>query len=211
MSVAFLLATGYAAMYAGRALPSTVVPVFAFDPTWPKTMPNNWILGSVIGVHVDSRDHVWVVHRSAGGAGAPNDFQRAAALTPPTGECCVPAPPVVEFDQQGRVVQAWGGKGDRFEWPDSEHGIFVDHEDNVWIGSNGGRSNDSSEAHLDTHILKFTRNGRFLLQIGHQDHSAGNADTENMHNPAAIAVDAATNEVFVADGENNGSRKAIAA
>ncbi|MFH1764140.1 MAG: hypothetical protein ABIF09_08115, partial [Gemmatimonadota bacterium] len=81
------------------------VPAFEVDPSWPKPLPNNWILGQVAGVAVDSRDHVWIIHRP--GRLTPQEI--GAALTPPTAECCVPAPPVIEFDREGNVVQAWGG------------------------------------------------------------------------------------------------------
>jgi hypothetical protein len=170
-------------------------PVFEVDPAWPKPLPNNWVLGQAPSVFVDARDHVWLVTR-------PRTLDKgeiAASLTPPTAECCVPAPPVIEFDAAGNVVQAWGGPGQGYEWPDNEHGIFVDQDRNVWIGGNGRG---------DRHILKFTHDGKFLLQIGHKlqppaTKVASSNDTENMNSPAGISVHAPTNEVFVADGYGN--------
>src|ERR1019366_7508109 len=97
-------------------------PVFQVDPFWPKPLPNNWILGPVSGIAIDSRDHVWIVQRPS--ELAPDE--RGAAANPPTSECCIPAPPVIEFDQAGNVVQAWGGPGAGYEWPFREHGLFVD-------------------------------------------------------------------------------------
>jgi DNA-binding beta-propeller fold protein YncE len=129
----------------------------------------------------------------------------------------VPARPVVEFDQTGRIVSSWGGPGTGFEWPSGEHGIFVDHQDNVWIGSNGqgrrsgppGAVAQAGAEQTDTHILKFTRTGTFLLQIGKQNIHGGNDDTRNMLQPTGIFVDAATNEVFVSDGEHGNHRRVI--
>ena len=49
---------------------SATPPTFRFDPTWPKELPNNWLVGNVVGVGVDSRDNVWITHRPASQAGA---------------------------------------------------------------------------------------------------------------------------------------------
>jgi DNA-binding beta-propeller fold protein YncE len=117
-----------------------------------------------------------------------------AALNPPQSDCCIPAPPVLEFDQAGNLIQGWGGPGAGYEWPDNEHGMFVDYKDNVWVGGN---------AEKDTNILKFTKTGKFLLQIGHHGKTGGSNDTENLNRPAGIVVDPKTNEVFVADGYGN--------
>ena len=163
---------------------------FAFDPYWPKPLPDNWTLGNVVGVAVDSRDHVWIVHRP----GSLNQQERGADADPPLAECCRPAPPVIEFNQQGDVVQAWGGPAHGYEWPQSEHGIFIDHLDNVWLAGSGGN---------DSQILKFTRHGRFLLQIGAQGEGQGSNDLANFGQPAEIDVDPETNEVYIADGYGN--------
>ena len=145
-------------------------PTFEFDPMWPKPLPNNWTLGNVVGVAVDARDHVWIVHRP----GSLTPQERGAAATPPLAECCFPAPPVIEFNQDGDVVQAWGGPGEGYEWPEAEHGIFIDHLDNVWLGGSGG---------TDSQILKFTRSGDFLLQIGAQGLGQGSNDIANFGMP----------------------------
>ena len=193
------------------------VPQSEWDPTFPQVPPGQ-MLGAVIGVHVDRTDHVWIVHRSLGtGTGSLTAFQRAAEFDPPRGECCVPAPPVIEFDQAGRVVSSWGGPGEGFQWPSGEHGIFVDHQDNVWIGSNGmgrktgppGSVAPAGAEQTDTHVLKFTRAGKFLLQIGTQNVHGGNADTKNMLQPTGIFVDPANNEVYVSDGEHGNHRRVI--
>ena len=129
-------------------------PIFEVDPLWPKPLPNHWLLGSTIGVWADDQDHIWIIHRSSATL---DDNERGAELKPPTYECCVGAPPVLEFDQEGNLVHHWGGPGQGYEWPDSNHGIFVDHGGNVWIAGNGGP---------DGHILKFTKDGKFLAQFG---------------------------------------------
>lgn len=165
-------------------------PIFQVDPMWPKPLPNHWVLGSVIGVAVDSKDHIWIVHRPSSLA----EYERGAALDPPIAECCVPAPQVLEFDQAGNLLRHWGGPGPGYEWPRSEHGIFIDYKDNVWLGGSGAQ---------DSHILKFTQDGKFLLQIGRQGKSGGSGDTKNLGRPAEIDVDPATNEVYVADGYAN--------
>ena len=177
-----------AAPEAGSAVPGGAG--FVFDPTWPKPLPDNWTLGSVVGVAIDSRDHIWIVQRPS----SLSSQERGADDDPPLAECCRPAPPVIEFDQEGNVVQAWGGPGDGYEWPQSEHGIFIDHMDNVWLGGNGG---------TDAHVLKFTRNGDFLLQIGAQGQGQGSNDTANFAQPAEIDIDPETNEVYIADGYGN--------
>src|SRR6188474_1103965 len=109
-------------------------PMFEVDPLWPKPLPNHWLLGMTIGVWVDDRDHIWIIHR---GAATLHANERALELK--VGECCQAAPPVLEFDQAGNLVRAWGGPGQGYEWPESNHGIHVDHKGNVWIGGNGDK------------------------------------------------------------------------
>ena len=166
-------------------------PMFEVDPFWPKTLPNNWLLGSTIGVAVDSRDHVWVVHRGNLGAN-----EMPAALDPPfAAECCFPAPPILEFDPEGNLVGHWGGPGEGYDWPESNHGIAVDSMDNVWIGGNGG---------TDSHVLKFTRAGEFLLQVGEHDHEGPDSlSTTRYSQVAKVRYDASSNEVYIADGYGN--------
>jgi DNA-binding beta-propeller fold protein YncE len=126
----------------------------------------------------------------------------SAATDPKTAEaCCIPAPPVLEFDAAGNLVGHWGGPGEGYEWPASNHGITVDHKGNVWIGGNGRGSDRSTFA--DGQILKFTRAGKFLLQVGHAGKSTGSHDMENFAGPAKIFVDPNANEAYVADGYGN--------
>ena len=166
-------------------LDESAVPQFEVDPFWARELPNNWILGQVSGIAVDNQDHVWVLHR-------PRTLD--ARQRGEEGMCCVPAPPVIELDPDGHVVGSWGGPGEGYEWPASEHGIHVDAEDSVWIGGNAAD---------DAHILKFTKEGEFLLQIGRPGRSGGSNDTDNLGRPAGIRVDLDAREVYVADGYGN--------
>jgi DNA-binding beta-propeller fold protein YncE len=170
----------------------SAAPSYQVDPFWPR-VPDGWILGQVAGVAVDSRDHVWVLQR-------PWSLGTDEVAGNPEAECCRPAPPVMEFTAEGVYVQGWGGEGDGYQWPADEHGIHVDHADNVWVSSAGGpRLGDRTENHL----LKFTRDGRFLLQIGRRGAAQGSLDTLNLNNAADMYVYAPTNELFVADGYVN--------
>lgn len=171
---------------------SKSTPTFEVDPFWPKRpLPNHYILGELGGVYVDSEDHVWIISRPK----TLTDDQKGASLTPPTSECCMPAPPVIEFDSSGNYLQGWGGPGSGYEWPENEHGIYVDFKGNVWVGGNAIEKDDQ--------ILKFSNNGKFLLQIGQAGKSQGSIDHENLNRPAQVVVYPKTNEVFVADGYQN--------
>ncbi len=158
------------------------VPTFRVDPSWPKPLPNHWIVGAVAGVAVDARDHVWIVHRPS--TLQPNETRAIWKA----------APPVLEFDAAGALVSSWGGPGAGYEWPQLEHGIYVDDQDHVWLGGGGDQ---------DAQILKFTLDGKFLMQIGHQGQGTGSNDTDNLGAPASMTMDSAANELYVADGYVN--------
>jgi hypothetical protein len=166
------------------------VPQFQVDPFWPKPLPNNWLLGQVAGVHVDKRDHIWIIQRPA----SLSDREVGGVPNPPISKCCFPAPPVLEFDQDGKLLHFWGGPDKGYEWPVSEHGIYVDNSDFVWIGGNGAKDNQ---------ILKFTLDGKFVMQIGKAGQNKGSNDTQNLGSPADINVDEAAREVYIADGYGN--------
>ena len=159
---------------------SVEAPRFEVDPIWPKPLPNHWVLGMTIGIWVDEQDHVWIIHR---GAATLHANERALELK--VGECCAAAPPVLVFDPAGNLVRAWGGPGPGYEWPESNHGVHVDHKGNVWIGGNGEK---------DAHLLKFTKDGKFLMQVGKLGGWTGSNDLNNFGRVAKIWVDPKTNE-----------------
>jgi hypothetical protein len=170
---------------------SVQAPVYEVDPLWPKPLPNNWLLGWTIGAWVDEQDNVWIIHRGAGGL---HNNERGAELNPPIAECCRTAPPILVFDPDGNLVRHWGGPGPGYEWPQSNHGVHVDYKGNVWIGGNGEK---------DAQILKFTKDGKFLMQVGHFGGNAGSNNLENFGRVAKIWVDPKTNEAYIADGYGN--------
>jgi hypothetical protein len=167
---------------ASKTSTSQQAPLFRVDPAWPKQLPNHWIVGAIAGVAVDSRDHVWIVHRPS--TLQPNETRSFWSA----------APPVLEFDAGGTLVSSWGGPGPDYEWPQLEHGIYVDQQDHVWLGGGGEK---------DAQILKFTRQGDFLMQIGRQGQGGGSNDTANLGAAANMVVDEAANELYVADGYVN--------
>ena len=77
-------------------------------------------------------------------------------------------------------------------WPRNPHGIFVDHNDFVWIGT-----------YMHHRVMKFTRDGKLVMTIGQYDKNAGSNDTTLLGGPAGIWVDPKTNEVYIADGYRN--------
>ena len=172
--------TGVERTAAAQARPASTreVPQFKVDPTWPK-VPDQWTLGIVSSSAVDSEDNVWVLQRP---------------LTLAADEKSRAAPPLLEFDAAGNFIQAWGGPGEGYDWPRTEHGVYVDPRGFVWIGGSGGGDNQ---------LLKFTKAGKFVMQIGRSGQSKGNADSKNLNEPADVFVYQKTNELFVADGYAN--------
>ena len=166
------------------AQPADDIPSFEVDAAWPKPLPNTWSVGPVSGIATDARNHIWIIHRV-------DPVKQAGG---------VPAPPVIEFDAAGNVVQTWGGPGDGYEWPQQVHGITVDAKGRVWVSGNGEN---------DAHILAFTSAGKFLLQIGRAGKNGGSNDTANLGRATQMRVDPQTNEVFVSDGELNQNHRVI--
>ena len=163
---------------------------YAVDAAWPKPLPNNWTLGQVAGIAVDARDHVWLIHRPK----TLIDEEKGAALSPPRAKCCVAAPPVIEFDGEGNLLRAWGGPGAGYEWFENEHGITIDTQGNVWVGGNDPK---------DHQLIKFTPDGKFLMQVGRAGQTGGSNSTTLLGRPAHMEIDAATNELYIADGYGN--------
>jgi len=236
--VALLLAAGSVVLdhFSKVNAAGVMAPRFEVDPMWPKPLPNHWVLGNVIGVNVDSNDHIWIVHRQQ----SLEAMENYAVANPPgpkrqygvvESECCAPAPPVLEFDEAGNLIGSWGGPGEGYDWPETNHGIFVDYKGNVWIGGNGrpkptppgqppasaaaarggaARGAGAGEGGLggpgyynDNMILKFTQQGKFLMQIGKPGASKGSNDIDNLKGAAKMYVDPKTNELYVADGYGN--------
>src|ERR1700735_548588 len=183
---ALTLALGPQAMAQGA-------PQYRVDPSWPKQLPNNWIMGQVGGLTVDGENHIWVLQR-------PNSDtvdELGAAQTPPRSECCVAAPPILEFDAQGNLLRSLGGPGQGYDWPTSEHGIFIDKKGNIWVAGN---------APVDRQVLKFGPDEKFLMQIGHPGSATQAADSAShdlLGRPSGIAVDEAAREVYISDGYMN--------
>jgi hypothetical protein len=166
-------------------------PKFKVDPSWPKELPNNWIMGQVGGMAMDRHDHIWVLQRP----GLDTVDELGAAQTPPLSQCCFAAPPVLEFDTNGNLLQSWGGPGEGFDWPKREHGIYVDKDDNVWITGAGTG---------DRQILKFKNDGHFLMQIGHPSADPVNSlRTDILGLPAGMELDSQAHEIYIADGYMN--------
>jgi DNA-binding beta-propeller fold protein YncE len=185
------LGIAQAALEASAAVQTVEAPRFEVDPLWPRPLPNHWVLGSTIGVGVDNRDHVFIIHRQET---LNAETEAGSAANPAISECCAPAPPVLEFDPDGNLVKAWGGKGEGYTWPVSNHGITIDNKDNVWIGGNGNG---------DSHMLKFTHDGKFLMQIGIPGREPNSNSMESFGRVAKIAFDFAANEAYIADGYGN--------
>jgi len=165
------------------------LPTFTVDPSWPK-VPPQWKLGDVSSMTTDAQGNIWVLHRPR--TLKDPDFAKAA-------------PPVIVFDQAGNYVKSWGGDGQGYDWPQREHGIYIDPKGFVWLGGNNCPSNGLARLKpvADDAILKFTQDGKFVMQIGHSNQSKGNADTANVHRAADVQVYPPTNELFVADGYGN--------
>jgi DNA-binding beta-propeller fold protein YncE len=157
-------------------------PAFDYDVDWLKAPPQ-WLVGDISAVAVDASDNVWVLHRPRT---LPAD-QRSRA-----------APPVMEFDRNGRFLRAWGGAGAGYDWPATEHSLFVDSRNRVWLSGNSRAAGASDDA-----ILVFTAEGKFIRQIGRENASKGDLDTSNVNAVADLYVDLAHHDLYAADGYGN--------
>jgi hypothetical protein len=168
------------------------LPTFEVDPSWPKPLPNLWVTGGIGGVCIDAQDHVFILNRRD--------------LTDNELDAAQQAPPVIEFDPDGRVVNSFG---DPAVIPDHLHGCTVDRENNVWLAGAG-----------DGVVQKYSHDGRLLLQIGKRgivDSSDGtlsgkalNSSHTQFFKPAGIAIDPGNGDLYVADGENPGGNHRVA-
>ncbi len=190
--VALGVGQNYLQQNSSAANSDRAVPHFEVDPFWPQPLPNHWLLGRTIGVAVDARDHIYIVHRDTD-----NMFMsQELGLDLGRAECCTAAPPILEFDQAGNLVNAWGGpvEGAAYEWPESNHGIEVAPNGDVWIGGNGSS---------DSHILVFTRDGSYVRTIGEPGNLPDSNATNHFSRVAEIAVDPNNDEMYIADGYGN--------
>jgi len=164
-------------------------PKFEIDKSWPK-IPEKFKLGDVSSFAIDAKDNVWLLHR-------PRTLQGDNAK--------MAAPAIIIFDSAGNYLRSWGGEGSGFEWPQREHGIHIDYKGNVWVGGNNcvGRDLPGLKPVSDDQLLKFSPEGKFIMQIGRASQSKGNADTVNLQQPADVWVHRKTNEIFIADGYGN--------
>jgi len=183
-------------------------PRYKVDPSWPKELPNNWIMWNSTGLVVDKDDHIWVQHHPRQAAAQ----DAGAAFTPPTAECCIPAPTYVQFDAQGNVLKSWGGPDFVPNWPILEHGLFIDKAGNFWFGGNfRGTAADllaaippPKELLADRHVFKFSPDHKQLLMIGHPSNAPiNNQDTSLLGAPSEMFVDDDAHEVYIADGYRN--------
>jgi DNA-binding beta-propeller fold protein YncE len=193
------------------------VPRYKVDAAWPGDLPFTWTLGMIDGLAVGPDDHIWVLHDPRS---VPSD-EGGAAQNPPTAECCIPAPEVLEFDQNGKVLKAWSGRERISTWPVAAHGISVDKKGNVWIAGVGkpwhpdlpgftmawdalGNPIKVDAEIRDRQVLKFAPDGKLLLQVGQPSFAPqNNKDTSILGAPTAMAFDDAANEVYIADGMMN--------
>jgi hypothetical protein len=170
---------------------ATEAPTFTVAPDWPKPLPNKWVMGAIAGLAVDKQGHIWVSQMFVS---APAPGSVMAKLMDPNAPKCCAGPPIMEFDQEGNLLRSWGGPGKGYDWPQAPHGLFVDHNGFVWIaGSLKG----------DGQVLKFTSDGKFVMQLGHPGGARSAADPTVFDRPANMFVDPKTNELYVADGYGN--------
>ncbi|MCH8173555.1 MAG: hypothetical protein IIC59_00050 [Proteobacteria bacterium] len=167
-----------------------MVPQFIVDPFWPQPLPNKWLLGRTIGIAIDARDHIYIVHRDQDEM----FMSQELGLDRGVAECCTAAPPILEFDRDGNLINAWGGPGDGYTWPASNHGIEVAPNGDIWIGGNGGG---------DSHVLVFNRDGEFVREIGDPGEDVDSNSLTHFSRVAEIAIDAEANEAYIADGYGN--------
>jgi DNA-binding beta-propeller fold protein YncE len=202
-----LLAVGQSRLQATMAAQMIDAPRFEVDPLWPKPLPNHWILGMTIGIGIDSKDHVFIVHRG------PVDMHRAelgADGPNPVSVCCTAAPPVLEYAPDGSLVNSWGGPQPGLVWPISNHGIAVDDKDNIWIGGNGACTDSIVKAGSctvagsnDSHVLKFTHDGKYITTIGEPNQRTNSSAMNHFGMVAKVSFDTKAGEAYFADGYRN--------
>lgn len=194
---AWALAVSMSVFAALAAIPpahSQSAPVYKVDPFWPKRLPNKWSMQQIVDIYVDREDHVWVINRASDAR--PDEL--GAATTPPRTECCVVGPEIIEFDVDGSVLRAWGGKDYVAGWPGRLQTLGVDRDENVWIS--GTMPGDS--------IIKFTKDGKFLWDFGHRAPKVPASEVKQNNQQtdifppgiAAFEFDEDARELYIPDG-----------
>ena len=148
-----------------QAVDENGAPQFRVDPFWPKPLPNRWSMQQVTGIYVDHLDHIWFLNRANGAEGD----EIGGGDDPPRLDCCVLGPELIELDQEGNVVNAWGGRGYHPKWPTALQTVIVDRDDYVWVA--GTAPQDS--------ILKFTRGGELVWDFDHRPPRGSELEEDN--------------------------------
>ncbi len=181
--------TSHAQVVAKQVVDKNGAPQYRVDPFWPKPLPNQWSMQQVVGIWVDQMDHVWFLNR--GVAAIPIQL---VAENDPAAPCCVRGPELIEEDQQGNVVNAWGGPRFHPKWPTALQTVIVDSKGFVWV---------SGEANEDS-ILKFTRDGKQLVwDFDHRPTPQqaklpeNNQETGYLLNKGRFQLDEVANEIYI--------------
>lgn len=179
---------GRAQVMPGQAVDESGAPQYRVDPFWPKPLPNRWSMQQVTGISVDSMNHVWFLNRG----NAPEQDEIGGDGTPFPVLCCVRGPELIELDQEGNVVKAWGGPGYP-SWPSGLQTVIADTKGFIWIS--GTQPQDS--------IIKYTRDGKMVWDFGHRPPAeAGmmpenNQETNFLINKGRFQLDEVANELFI--------------
>jgi len=194
LAAAICAAAPFAAVFATvPARAQTPAPRYEVDPAWPKPLPDRWVLGGLGGVCVDAQDHVVILNRQDILEGELNRGRLA--------------PPVIEFDPAGNVVNGWG---DHALLDARLHSCHFDPDGNIWIA-----------AAPSGMVQKYSHDGsKLLLQIGKKgvlDSSDGtvkgtplNSNAAQFFMPSSIFVDRTNGEVYVSDGEGANANRRVA-
>ena len=229
VALAAALGTG-SVLVGGRAVVRAAgaqAPKFEVDPFWPKPLPNGWVIGQTIGLALDGSDNVWIIHRPG------SLELKESYLTRKEADCCTAAPDVLAFDPAGNLIQHWGkSEGHDWPTSnhgitvDSKGNVWLGANGAGQPGPAPGSAAQFAAAaaargaapaapaypgaaapgvqtYHDSFILKFSKTGQYLGQIGNANGSKGSMDNDNVRGVAQIRFDPKTNELIAADGYGN--------